>query len=84
MIRIYADFNSCDEQGRVRLSTVGSLKDIDRYKEILVDGMRVMLYTTDEFEVCGTLVFEEIWLGIPDWNTIHYLSPEGASDLPLK
>lgn len=84
MIKIYADFNSCDEQGRVRLSTVGSLESINQYKELLAEGMRVILYTTGEFEVCGTLVFEKIWLGIPDWSTIHYLNPEDAPDLPPK
>jgi hypothetical protein len=31
---------------------------------------------TDEFEVEATLVFERIWLGIPDWNTIRYLPSE--------
>ena len=70
MIRIYADFNSCDEQGRVRLNTVGSLKDIKQYENVLEDGMRVLLYMKDEFEVSGTLVFEDIWLGIPDFSTI--------------
>jgi hypothetical protein len=73
-MKIYADFNSCDEQGRVRLSTVGSLKDIKQYENVLEEGMRVLLYMTDEFEVYGTLVFEDIWLGIPDFSTIRYYS----------
>jgi hypothetical protein len=66
MIRIYADFNSCDEQGRVQLNTVGSLRDIKQCENVLEEGMRVLLYMTDEFEVYGTLVFEGIWMGIPD------------------
>ena len=78
MIRIYADFNSCDEQGRVRLSTVGSLKDIKQYEHMLEEGMRVILYTPDEFEVAGILVFEDIWLGIPDFSTINYYNPDDA------
>jgi hypothetical protein len=78
MIRIYADFNSCDEQGRVRLNTVGSLKDIKQHENVLEDGMRVLLYMKDEFEVYGTLVFEDIWLGIPDFSTIRYYNQDDA------
>lgn len=72
MLRIYADFNSCDEQGRVRLSTVGSLADIKKNEDSLNEGMKVIFYMTDEFEVSGVLVYEQIWLGIPDFSTIHY------------
>ena len=79
MIRIYADFNSCDEDGRVRLSTVGSLQDIEKHRDVLAEGMKVILDMTDEFEVQGTLVFDEVWKGVPDWDTIQYAKPE---DLP--
>lgn len=73
MIRIYADFNSTDEQDRVRLSTVGSLKDIELHRSQLKEGLKVILYMTNEFEVRGTLTFDRIWRGIPDWTTIrHY------------
>lgn len=40
--------------------------------------MKVLLYMTDEFEVCGTLVFEEIGLGIPDFSTIWYYNTDDA------
>lgn len=72
MVRIYADFNSTDEQDRVRLSTAGSRKDIERHRSQLKEGLEVILYMTDEFEVQGTLTFDQIWLGIPDWDTIHH------------
>ena len=73
MIRIYADFNSTDENRSVRLSTVGSLKDIELHRPQLKEGLEVILYMTDEFEVRGKLAFDKIWLGIPDWDTIrHY------------
>ena len=79
MLRIYADFNCIDVNDRVLLHTVGSLEDLrniqDRGEEIL-EGMRVILYMTAEFEVQATLVFEKIWMGIPDWSTIHYLTPD--------
>jgi hypothetical protein len=73
MIRIYADFNDQDEQGRVRLDTVGSLRDIEMHRNVLIDGMRVILYTPDEFEVEGILIYDEMWRGVADYTTIRYL-----------
>src|SRR3989344_8956132 len=77
MIRIYADFNSKDERGRVRLSTAGSRKDIERHRASLKEGLEVILYMADDCEVRGALTYDGIWLGIPDWNTIrHYKTKE--------
>ncbi len=76
MIRIHADFNNCDEQGRVMLNTIGSLRDLEEHKTALQDGARVVLYMPGEFEVSGTIVLEDIWKGIPDWSTILYEAPE--------
>jgi hypothetical protein len=72
MIRIYADFNNADEQGRVRLNTVGSLADIERHQHSLTDGMRIILHAPGDFEVEGTLTYDAIWKGVPDWSTIRY------------
>jgi hypothetical protein len=72
LIRIYADFNSSDEHGRVRLSTVGSREDIEKHRDGLKEGLEVILYSPGDFEVRGTLTFDRIWLGIPDWDTIRY------------
>jgi hypothetical protein len=41
--------------------------------------MRVLLYTPDDFEVYGTLVFEGIWMGIPDFSTIKYYNQDDAA-----
>jgi hypothetical protein len=76
MIRIYADFNSTDEQRRVMLNTVGSLNDLEMHRDVVADGMEVIFYVPGDFEVHGTLVFEGIWIGIPDWSTIRYEKPE--------
>ncbi len=78
-IRIYADFNSCDEQGRVMLNTVGSLRDLEKYKAALREGAPVVLYVPGEFEVSGTITFEDIWKGVPDWSTILYESAKQNS-----
>jgi hypothetical protein len=77
MIRIYADFNHCDEQGRVLLDTVGSLADISEHEAALAQGMVVLLYMEDEFEVEGTLLFDRVWRAVPDFGTLRYL--EGPS-----
>lgn len=76
MVRIYADFNSRDEHGRVCLNTSRSLADLQAEPNVIVNGMRVVLYMTDEFEVEGTLVFDKIWMGVPDWNTLRYVTPD--------
>jgi len=47
MLKLYADFNSCDEKGRVQLNTVGSLKDIKQHENVLEEGMKVLLYMHD-------------------------------------
>jgi hypothetical protein len=72
MLRIYADFNSRDEEGRVWLNTVGSLRDLEAHRDELHEGERVLLYVPDEFEVEGTLVFDRIWLAVPDLRTLRY------------
>ncbi|MCI0712904.1 MAG: hypothetical protein L0154_22295 [Chloroflexi bacterium] len=81
MIRIYADFNSQDEQGRVKLTTVGSREDIEKFKDVLEEGMVVMLYMSNEFEVEGMLVFDEVWRAIPDYKTIRYLDNYPNNDI---
>jgi hypothetical protein len=74
MIRIYADFNHRDEQGRVVLDTVGSLADIRQHEGALVDGMVVLLYMEDEFEIQATLLFEGVWFAVPDFATVRHLA----------
>jgi len=76
MIRIYADFNHKDDQGRVILDTAGSLADIENHKNELTEGMEVLLYMEDEFEIEGILVFDRVWLAIPNFATLHYMNQE--------
>lgn len=72
MIRIYADFNARDAQGRAILTIPGSLPDIEQNRDALVSGLRVVLYTPEEFELEATLEFAEGWVGVPDFSTIRY------------
>jgi hypothetical protein len=60
---IYVDFNNCDQQGRVRLNVVGSLRDLASTGVRLEDGVALHL-TDNELEVNGIAEFskeESIW-----------------------
>jgi hypothetical protein len=70
MIRIYADFNSTDEEGRVWALLK---RDLEEHSDELKEGLRVLLHMDDEFEVEATLVYDRGWMGVPDWSTIRYL-----------
>jgi hypothetical protein len=74
---IYADFNNCDQQGRVRLNTVGSLRDLASTRVRLEDG--VPLHITDnELEVNGTAEFskeENIWTARFNWDELLEIAP---------
>jgi hypothetical protein len=71
-IRIYADWNSRDEHGRLLLSISGARSDLTRHANELVDGMEVTLNVQDEFELQATLVFDRVWRAIPKEHTIRY------------
>lgn len=73
MIKILADFNNKDEHGCVRLSTVGALEDIATHRRELREGMEVILYEENDFEVRAKLIFDlGMWKGIPDMDTLRY------------
>jgi hypothetical protein len=72
MLRIYADFNHRDADGRVVLDTIGSLADVKKFDGLLAEGMDVRLYMEDEFEVEAILVFERVWLAIPRYSTLRH------------
>ena len=80
MVRVWADFNNRDEQGRVRLNTVGSLKDIEKHHDEIRDGTKVILNAEDDFEVEARLTFDKVWRAIPDMTTIKYLNSEDAQE----
>jgi len=72
MIKILSDFNNRDEQGRVRLSTIGALRDISVHRSELREGLEVLLYE-DEFEMIARLVYDlGMWKGILREETIRY------------
>ena len=73
---IFADFMNADPEGRVRLSCVGTIKDLARLGVRLVDGLRVTL-TDEELEADAEVVYstdEHIWVAKIDWNAIRRLA----------
>ena len=79
--RIYADFHNADEQGRLRLNCVGTIKDLARYRVELRDGEKVVLYS-EELEVDGVVQYsdvERLWVAAVDWQQIRELDVVGVS-----
>jgi hypothetical protein len=76
MLRVYADFNCQDEDGKVRLDVAGSLTDLKGVATTIANGTRVILYVPNELEVEANLNFDsnrEIWLATPDYATTRHL-----------
>jgi hypothetical protein len=85
--RIYADLHNLDDDNRVRLNAVGTLRDLCQLDLGLVDGMRLTLYTDDanesgqpdELWVDAVARFsraENIWVAVADWSTLRHASDE--------
>lgn len=69
MIRIWADFNSISEDGRLWAL---SKKDLKHYGSQLREGIEVIVHMDDEFEVQATLTQGRVgWEAIPDMSTIR-------------
>jgi len=70
---ITADFNNADQSGRLRLTCVGTIKDLARLGVRLVAGLHVIV-SDDELEADGEVLFspeEHIWVAKIDWNAIR-------------
>jgi hypothetical protein len=70
-LRVFVDFHNADRQGRVRLNTVGSLRDLTAYN--LQTGVALQLYD-DETELAGFAEYsseERIWTAVVDWSKFN-------------
>lgn len=79
---IFADFLNADPQGRVRLTCVGTVKDLARLGVRLVDGLRIVV-TDEELEADGEVVYstdEHIWVAKIDWNAIRHLPSPATTE----
>ena len=69
--KIFADFNNADKNGKVRLNTSGSLKDIQRLQIDLKEGMEILLDDQDGLVTMGQLGYseeEKIWVAEINWD----------------
>ncbi|QEI40739.1 hypothetical protein BMF77_01311 [Dolichospermum sp. UHCC 0315A] len=78
-LRVFADFNNADEEGRLRLNCIGTIEDLSRQKVELQDGQTLTFYSED-LEVEGMIKHsteENIWVAVIDWDNIRQVE-----DLP--
>jgi hypothetical protein len=71
--KIFADFHNADEQGRIRLNSVGTISDLSRQSIKLQDGQLLTLYSED-LEADGEVQYSEeesLWVAVIDWNQIR-------------
>lgn len=72
-VKLYADFNNADAQGRVRLTTNGTLDDLAKYQITLNHGLEVILNDNSDLETIGIVEYsaeEKIWVARIDWDQL--------------
>jgi len=75
VLRVFADFNNRDPEGRVRLNTEGSIRDVNRQGIRLEDGL-VLTISDDDLEVEGTVRYSEeegLWVVEVPWPMVRDL-----------
>jgi hypothetical protein len=83
MLRIYCDWNNRIDEERYDLGCRGSRDDIERYADLLREGLRVLFYQTDELEAEGVLAFDQEkkrWIAVPDRTTMHHIGRPASHD----
>jgi hypothetical protein len=63
-IKIFADFSYADSKGRVRLTTVGTRRDLEKMNIKLKSGLEVLLDDDEGLTTPGVVLFSEeenIW-----------------------
>ena len=71
--KVYADFHNADPRGRVRLSCVGTVRDLEKQQITLSEGLRLVLTDDDELEAEGEVRFsdeERVWVAVVDWGAV--------------
>ena len=71
-ISIYADFNNADVLGRVRLTTNGTLADLEKYGLELTPNLEIIIDDGDGLSTVGIVRFSEdenIWVAEIDWES---------------
>lgn len=72
-LKVYADFQNADRQGRVRLNCVGTVEDLAQHQIVLQEGLVLTLYS-EELEAEGRVHYstdERLWVAVIDWDAIR-------------
>jgi hypothetical protein len=91
--RIYADFHNLDDKNRLRLTSAGTRRDLQRLGIELREGMAVTLYTDDEDDrgqpdellAEGIVRYNEVekcWVAAIDWQAIRHASETTTGGTP--
>ncbi|MYA98151.1 hypothetical protein F4X90_00510 [Candidatus Poribacteria bacterium] len=75
--RVFADFHNADVKGRLRLSCVGTIEDLERHGIVLREGQSLIIYS-EELEVEGVVHYseeEKLWTAVIDWDAIREVEP---------
>lgn len=84
-LRIYADFHKVDDEGRLILSSVGTMEDLAKGGIELNEGLVLTFYSDDaddagnpdDLIVQGVVQYDEAskqWVAVIDWNAIKHVS----------
>jgi hypothetical protein len=83
MASIEVDFNNCDQQGRVRLNTVGAIRSLNASQVMLRNGLEVELTSGDFFPIKGIVEYsdsESIWVARFDLNDLRDKEMKSTSE----
>jgi len=75
--RVFADFHNTDVKGRLRLSCVGTIEDLERHGIVLREGQSLIIYS-EELEVEAIVHYseeEKLWTAVIDWDAIREVEP---------
>ena len=87
--RVYTDFQNLDDVNRLRLTSAGTFRDLERDGIDLHEGLRLSFYSddaneageADEILAEGIVHYDEAarcWVGAIDWNVLRHASDERA------
>ena len=80
-LKVYADFQNADRQGRLRLNCIGTVQDLSRYQIKLQEDL-VLTLCSEDLEVEGQVQYsseENLWVAIIDWDAIREVELESNS-----
>ncbi len=75
---VYADFNTGDPQGRLRMSCLGTVQDLTRLGVMLRDGMALTVTDYEGLEADAVARYsaeESRWVAVIDWDLIRDVEP---------